>query len=95
MDGINRTTNLIIAGKVVVVAGYGWCGKGVSMRAKGMGARVIVTEVDPVRAIEAVMDGFDVMPMREAAKVGDLFITCLLYTSWEALPWARRQTWLF
>ena len=75
MDGINRTTNLIIAGKVVVVAGYGWCGKGVSMRAKGMGARVIVTEVDPVRAIEAVMDGFDVMPMREAAKVGDLFIT--------------------
>ena len=75
MDGINRTTNLIIAGKVVVVAGYGWCGKGVSMRAKGMGARVIVTEVNPVRAIEAVMDGFDVMPMREAAKVGDLFIT--------------------
>ena len=75
MDGINRTTNLIVAGKVVVVAGYGWCGKGVSMRAKGMGARVIVTEVDPVRAIEAVMDGFDVMPMREAAKVGDLFIT--------------------
>lgn len=75
MDGINRTTNLIVAGKVVVVAGYGWCGKGVSMRAKGMGARVIVTEVDPVRAIEAVMDGFDVMPMREAARAGDLFIT--------------------
>ena len=75
MDGINRTTNLIIAGKNVVVAGYGWCGKGVSMRAKGMGARVIVTEVDPIKAIEAVMDGFDVMPMKEAAKVGDLFIT--------------------
>lgn len=61
--------------KNVVVAGYGWCGKGVSMRAKGMGARVIVTEVDPVRAIEAVMDGFTVMPMDEAAKLGDLFIT--------------------
>ena len=74
-DGINRTTNLIVAGKVVVVSGYGWCGKGVSMRAKGMGGRVIVTEVNPVRAIEAVMDGFDVMPMSEAAKVGDLFIT--------------------
>lgn len=74
-DGINRTTNLIVAGKNVVVAGYGWCGKGVSMRAKGMGARVIVTEVDPVRAIEAVMDGFTVMPMDEAAKLGDLFIT--------------------
>lgn len=74
-DGINRTTNLIVAGKRVVVAGYGWCGKGVSMRAKGLGARVIVTEVNPVRAIEAVMDGFDVMPMEEAAKVGDLFIT--------------------
>ncbi len=74
-DGINRTTNLIVAGKNVVVAGYGWCGKGVSMRAKGLGARVIVTEVDPVKAIEAVMDGFDVMPMREAAAVGDFFIT--------------------
>ena len=74
-DGINRTTNLIVAGKNVVVAGYGWCGKGVSMRAKGMGARVIVTEVDPVKAIEAVMDGFAVMPMREAAKIGDIFVT--------------------
>ncbi len=74
-DGINRTTNLIVAGKNVVVAGYGWCGKGVSMRAKGLGARVIVTEVDPVKAIEAVMDGFDVMPMREAAAVGDFFVT--------------------
>ena len=75
LDGIMNSTNLVIAGKNVVVAGYGWCGKGVSMRAKGMGARVIVTEVDPVRAIEAVMDGFTVMPMDEAAKLGDLFIT--------------------
>ncbi|MBR6349044.1 MAG: adenosylhomocysteinase, partial [Lachnospiraceae bacterium] len=74
-DGINRTTNLIVAGKTVVVAGYGWCGKGVAMRAKGFGARVIVTEVDPVRAIEAVMDGYDVMPMSEAAKLGDFFVT--------------------
>jgi adenosylhomocysteinase len=74
-DGINRTTNLIVAGKNVVVAGYGWCGKGVAMRAKGMGARVVVTEINPVRAIEAVMDGFDVMPMNEAAGLGDLFIT--------------------
>ena len=74
-DGINRTTNLIVAGKTVVVAGYGWCGKGVAMRAKGLGARVIVTEIDPVKAIEAVMDGFDVMPMAQAAKLGDFFIT--------------------
>lgn len=74
-DGINRTTNLIVAGKIVVVAGYGWCGKGVSMRAKALGARVIVTEIDPVKAIEAVMDGFDVMPMKEAAKYGDFFVT--------------------
>ena len=74
-DGITRTTNLIVAGKIVVVAGYGWCGKGVAMRAKGLGARVIVTEIDPVKAIEAVMDGFDVMPMAEAAKKGDFFIT--------------------
>ena len=74
-DGINRTTNLIVAGKIVVVAGYGWCGKGVSMRAKGLGARVIVTEVDPVRALEAVMDGFEVMPMEKAAECGDIFVT--------------------
>jgi len=74
-DGIMRTTNLIVAGKTVVVAGYGWCGKGVAMRAKGMGARVVVTEINPVRAIEAVMDGFAVMPMAEAAEIGDLFIT--------------------
>ncbi len=74
-DGINRTTNLIVAGKNVVVAGYGWCGKGVAMRAKGLGAEVIVTEVDPVKAMEAVMDGFKVMPMPEAAPLGDFFIT--------------------
>lgn len=74
-DGINRTTNLIVAGKTVVVAGYGWCGKGVAMRAHGLGARVIVTEVDPVRAIEAHMDGFTVLPMDEAAKRGDIFVT--------------------
>lgn len=74
-DGINRTTNLIVAGKNVVIAGYGWCGKGCAMRAKGLGAKVIITEVDPVRAIEAVMDGFEVMPMKEAAALGDLFIT--------------------
>jgi len=74
-DGINRTTNLIVAGKNVVVAGYGWCGKGVAMRAKGLGAEVIVTEVDPVKAMEAVMDGFKVMPMLEAAGQGDFFVT--------------------
>ena len=74
-DGINRTTNLIVAGKNVVVAGYGWCGKGVAMRAKGLGAKVIVTEVNPIRAIEAVMDGFEVMPMNDAAKIGDFFVT--------------------
>lgn len=74
-DGINRTTNLIVAGKQVVVAGYGWCGKGVAMRAKGLGAQVIVTEIDPIKAIEAVMDGFTVMPMKEAAALGDFFVT--------------------
>ena len=74
-DGIMRTTNLIVAGKRVVVSGYGWCGKGVAMRAKGLGAKVIVTEVDPVCAIEAVMDGFEVMPMAEAAARGDFFVT--------------------
>ncbi len=74
-NGINRTTNLIVAGKTVVVAGYGWCGKGVAMRAKGLGAKVIVTEVDAVKAMEAVMDGFTVMPMEEAAETGDFFIT--------------------
>jgi adenosylhomocysteinase len=74
-DGINRTTNLIVAGKYVVVAGYGWCGKGVAMRAEGLGAKVVVTEIDPVKALEAHMDGFDVMPMAEAAKIGDFFVT--------------------
>lgn len=75
LDGIMNSTNLIIAGKIVVVAGYGWCGKGIAMRAKGMGGVVVVTEIDPVKAIEAKMDGFEVMPMDEAAKTGDLFIT--------------------
>ncbi|MDR2616144.1 MAG: adenosylhomocysteinase [Oscillospiraceae bacterium] len=74
-DGVNRTTNLIVAGKNVVVAGYGWCGKGIAMRAKGFGARVIVTEIDPVKALEAMMDGFSVMKMERAAELGDLFIT--------------------
>ena len=74
-DGIDRTTNLIVAGKTCVVAGYGWCGKGVAMRAKGLGAHVVVTEVDSVKAIEAIMDGFAVLPMVEAAKGGDLFVT--------------------
>ena len=74
-DGVMRTTNLVVAGTTVVVAGYGWCGKGVAMRAKGLGAKVVVTEVDPVKAIEAVMDGFTVLPMIEAAKVGDWFVT--------------------
>ncbi|NDJ52551.1 MAG: adenosylhomocysteinase [Chloroflexi bacterium] len=75
MDGIVRATNILIAGKTVVVAGYGWCSRGIAMRAKGMGGNVIVTEVDPLKALEAVMDGFRVMPMREAAEVGDIFVT--------------------
>jgi adenosylhomocysteinase len=75
IDGILRATNLLLAGKWVVVAGYGWCGRGVAMRARGMGAKVIVTEVDALRALEAVMDGYDVLPMKEAAKIGDVFIT--------------------
>ena len=74
-DGINRTTNLIVAGKTVVVAGYGWCGKGVAMRAKGLGAEIIVTEVNPIKAMEAVMDGFKVMKMSQAAPLGDFFVT--------------------
>jgi adenosylhomocysteinase len=74
-DGINRTTNLVVAGKTVVVVGYGWCGKGVAMRAKGLGAKVIVTEIDPIKAIEAYMDGFEVMSLLEAAKQGDIFVT--------------------
>ncbi|HWO07033.1 MAG TPA: adenosylhomocysteinase [Candidatus Paceibacterota bacterium] len=75
LDGIVRATDMLIAGKTVVVAGYGWCGKGFALRADGMGANVVVTEVDPVKALEAVMDGFRVMPMNEAAKIGDLFCT--------------------
>lgn len=75
MDGILRATNVLLAGMTVVVAGYGWCGRGVAMRAKGLGARVIVTEVDPIRALEAAMDGYQVQPMLDAAAEGDLFIT--------------------
>lgn len=75
IDGIIRATNFLLAGSVFVVAGYGWCGRGVAMRAKGLGAKVVVTEVDPLKALEAVMDGFDVMPMAEAAKIGDVFCT--------------------
>lgn len=75
LDGIIRATNVLLAGKTLVVVGYGWCGKGCAMRARGLGANVVVTEVDPIKAIEAVMDGFRVMPMKEAAKIGDFFIT--------------------
>ena len=75
LDGVIRATNILLAGLKVVIAGYGWCGRGVAMRAKGMGADVIVTEIDPTKAIEAVMDGFRVMPMNEAAKIGDIFVT--------------------
>jgi adenosylhomocysteinase len=75
IDGILRATNLLIAGSVFVVCGYGWCGRGVAMRARGMGARVYVTEVDPVKALEAVMDGFEVMPIEKVASLGDIFVT--------------------
>ncbi|ACI20794.1 MULTISPECIES: adenosylhomocysteinase [Thermodesulfovibrio] len=75
IDGILRATNRLLAGSIFVVCGYGWCGRGVAMRAKGMGARVVVTEVDPLKALEAVMDGFDVMPIIDAAKIGDIFVT--------------------
>ncbi len=75
LDGIIRATNILLAGKYIVVVGYGWCGKGVAMRARGMGANVIVTEVDPVKAVEAVMDGFRVLPMNEASATGDIFVT--------------------
>lgn len=74
-DGIIRSTNLTVTGKTAVIAGYGWCGKGCAMRAKGLGAHVIVTEVDPIKAVEAVFDGFDVMPMEKAAELGDIFLT--------------------
>jgi adenosylhomocysteinase len=75
LDGIIRATNILLAGKNFVVVGYGWCGKGCAMRARGLGANVIVTEIDPIKAIEAVMDGFRVMPMSEATKIGDFFVT--------------------
>jgi len=75
LDGIIRATNILLAGRTVVVVGYGWCGKGVALRARGMGANVVVTEIDPIKAIEAVMDGFRVMPMASAAPIGDIFIT--------------------
>jgi adenosylhomocysteinase len=75
LDGIIRATNILLAGKTFVVAGYGWCGRGLASRARGLGANVVVTEVDPLKAIEAVMDGYRVMPMREAACVGDIFVT--------------------
>jgi adenosylhomocysteinase len=75
IDGIIRATNILLAGRRVVVGGYGWCSRGIAMRAKGMGANVIVTEIDPMKALEAVMDGFSVMPMMEAAKVGEIFVT--------------------
>ena len=75
LDGVIRATNVLLAGKTIVVAGYGWCGRGVASRARGMGGQVVVTEIDPVRALEAVMDGFRVMPMMDAARVGDIFIT--------------------
>lgn len=75
IDGIIRATNMLLAGKAVVIAGYGWCGRGAAMRAKGMGAHVVVTEVDPVKSIEAMLDGFQVMPMAKAATIGDIFIT--------------------
>jgi adenosylhomocysteinase len=75
LDGIIRATNILLAGKTIVTVGYGWCGKGVAMRARGMGGNVVVTEIDPIKAIEAVMDGFRVLPMSEACKIGDFFIT--------------------
>ena len=75
IDGILRATSILLAGKYFVIAGYGWCGRGLAMRAKGMGAKVVVTEIDPTKALEAVMDGFNVMPMSEASKIGDVFVT--------------------
>jgi adenosylhomocysteinase len=75
LDGIIRATNILLAGRTLVVVGYGWCGKGVALRGRGMGANVVVTEIDPIKAVEAVMDGFRVMPMAEASKIGDIFVT--------------------
>jgi adenosylhomocysteinase len=81
IDGILRATSILLAGKNFVVAGYGWCGRGLAMRAKGMGAKVVVTEIDPTKALEAVMDGFQVMPMSKAAEIGDVFVTLTGNTS--------------
>jgi adenosylhomocysteinase len=75
IDGVVRATNILLAGRKLVVCGYGWCGKGVALRGRGLGANIIVTEVDPIKALEAAMDGFSVMPIADAAKVGDIFIT--------------------
>lgn len=75
LDGIVRATNILLAGRTMVVVGYGWCGKGIALRGRGMGCNVVVTEIDPIKAVEAVMDGFRVMPMREAAQIGDIFVT--------------------
>src|SRR5882724_518673 len=75
IDGIIRATNVLLAGRKIVVCGYGWCGKGVALRGRGLGAQIIITEVDPIRALEAAMDGFMVMPIAEAAPIGDIFIT--------------------
>src|SRR5438270_12021061 len=75
LDGVIRATNILLAGRTLVVVGYGWCGKGVALRARGMGANVIVTEIDPIKAVEAVMDGFRVMPISAAAAIGDIFVT--------------------
>jgi adenosylhomocysteinase len=75
VDGILRATNILLAGKTFVIGGYGWCSRGIAMRARGMGANIVVTEVDPLRALEAIMDGYRVMPMLEAAKIGDIFVT--------------------
>jgi len=75
LDGIIRATNILLAGRTIVVVGYGWCGKGVALRGRGMGANIVVTEVDPIKAVEAVMDGFRVMPISQAASIGDIFVT--------------------
>ena len=84
IDAIMRATNRLLAGRTIVVCGYGMCGRGVASRARGMGAHVIVTEVDPTAALEAVMEGYRVMPMREAARVGDIFVTVTGDTAWSA-----------
>src|SRR5271168_3638470 len=100
LDGIIRATNILLAGLNLVVAGYGWCGRGVAMRARGMGAHVIVTEIDPTKAIEAVMDGFRVMTMSEACPIGDIFVTVtgnknvIARDHFDKLKWSRAMTFL-